>query len=267
MLSAGGKWLTRAGTGGRRKRGETVFVTLMYHLVDDAIDDANAVARRAFADQMALLQDEGYACLSIEAAAAIAQGELAPPPRALLITFDDGYAGNVDVALPLLTRCGLCATMFVLSAYVGQNNRWNPKACYDVAHAGWDGLRTWLAAGCTVGGHSHAHLCMTRLAAEEVRQAVRLNRELLAAELGCSLVGFSYPYGVYNAQVKRIVAESYAIAFSDVAGTWSPTADRYAINRIGVRPEWDLKEFRRRIDLMGRLAASTSAPQTPPPPS
>jgi len=37
------------------------------------------------------------------------------PPRALLITFDDGWADNVDYALPELERAGLPAVMFTVA--------------------------------------------------------------------------------------------------------------------------------------------------------
>ena len=235
-----------------------MFVTLMYHIVDDAIADSIAVGRNAFAEQMHLLHAEGYHALTIAEASAIAQGKLTAPPRAVLITFDDGYRDNVAHALPILAEHGLRATLFVISAYIGQRNRWNPKACYDTWHLDWAGLHTWLAAGCDIGGHSHEHLCMTRLDADELDATMRVNKALLEGGLGRELVGFSYPYGVYNAQVKRAVQEHYAVAFTDTAGAWSPIADRYAINRIGVRPEWTLQEFRKRIEVIGKLAARGS---------
>lgn len=46
---------------------------------------------------------------------ALAQGSL--PRRACCITFDDGYADNLSVALPVLERYGLSATVFVASGY------------------------------------------------------------------------------------------------------------------------------------------------------
>ena len=41
------------------------------------------------------------------------------PPRALLITFDDGWLDNVDYALPALRKAGLPAVMFVAADAVG----------------------------------------------------------------------------------------------------------------------------------------------------
>jgi peptidoglycan/xylan/chitin deacetylase (PgdA/CDA1 family) len=51
------------------------------------------------------------------------QGDL--PPRALVITFDDGYADNVEVALPILQSCGLVATFFVSSGFLDGGRMWN----------------------------------------------------------------------------------------------------------------------------------------------
>ncbi|HHH11858.1 MAG TPA: polysaccharide deacetylase, partial [Sorangium sp.] len=42
------------------------------------------------------------------------------PPRALLITFDDGYRDNHDVVLPLLLRFGLTAVFFVATRYIDE---------------------------------------------------------------------------------------------------------------------------------------------------
>lgn len=47
------------------------------------------------------------------------------PPRALAITFDDGYADNYTVALPVLNRFGFHATFFVASSFLDGGRMWN----------------------------------------------------------------------------------------------------------------------------------------------
>lgn len=47
------------------------------------------------------------------------------PPRALAITFDDGYADNYTVALPVLQRFGMHATFFVASGFLDGGRMWN----------------------------------------------------------------------------------------------------------------------------------------------
>jgi peptidoglycan/xylan/chitin deacetylase (PgdA/CDA1 family) len=47
------------------------------------------------------------------------------PPRAACITFDDGYAGNLTIATPILNRHGLTATFFVAAGFLDGGRMWN----------------------------------------------------------------------------------------------------------------------------------------------
>jgi peptidoglycan/xylan/chitin deacetylase (PgdA/CDA1 family) len=49
------------------------------------------------------------------------------PPRAVCITFDDGYRSTHDLALPILKEFNLPATVFVTTGCVGVGNMWNDK--------------------------------------------------------------------------------------------------------------------------------------------
>lgn len=53
----------------------------------------------------------------------LAEGRL--PSRALAITFDDGYADNHDLALPILQRHGLTATFFIATGFLDGGRMWN----------------------------------------------------------------------------------------------------------------------------------------------
>ena len=58
-----------------------------------------------------------------EALARLATSSL--PPRAVALTFDDGYADNYTNALPILQRHGLTATFFVATAFLNGGRMWN----------------------------------------------------------------------------------------------------------------------------------------------
>ncbi len=57
------------------------------------------------------------------AVALLREGRL--PARAAAITFDDGYADNHDLALPILRRHGLTATFFIATGFLDGGRMWN----------------------------------------------------------------------------------------------------------------------------------------------
>lgn len=54
------------------------------------------------------------------------------PPRAACITFDDGYADNLELACPVLKRHGLCATFFIATGYLDGGRMWNDSVIESV---------------------------------------------------------------------------------------------------------------------------------------
>ena len=44
-------------------------------------------------------------------------GQRRPPPNAVMISFDDGYRDNLDLALPILQEAGVPATFFIPTSY------------------------------------------------------------------------------------------------------------------------------------------------------
>ncbi len=58
-----------------------------------------------------------------DAVSRLAQESL--PSRSLVITFDDGYADNAEVALPILQRHGLAASFFVSTGFLDGGRMWN----------------------------------------------------------------------------------------------------------------------------------------------
>ena len=107
--------------GGMRGR-LTIFI---YHRVlpqPDALFPGESHAEN-FDHQMGQLAD----CFRIiplsDAVRSIRQGKL--PPRAACITFDDGYADNAEIALPILQKHGISATFFVSTGFLDGGRMWN----------------------------------------------------------------------------------------------------------------------------------------------
>lgn len=76
-----------------------------------------------FGRQMQWIRDWFNVLPMEDAVAGLRSGRL--PARALVITFDDGYADNLTVATPILKRLGLPATFFVATGFVDGGIMWN----------------------------------------------------------------------------------------------------------------------------------------------
>jgi peptidoglycan/xylan/chitin deacetylase (PgdA/CDA1 family) len=67
------------------------------------------------------------------------------PPRAVALTFDDGYRDNLELAVPLLERLGLPCTFFLVPGLLSREVRpWWEVLAWAFAHAGnrtvsWEG--------------------------------------------------------------------------------------------------------------------------------
>ncbi len=98
---------------------------LIYHRVLAHRDDLDTwdVTADEFAAQMAAVAGTFTVLPLGEAVERLGRGAL--PPRALCITFDDGYRDNIEVALPILQRHGLVATFFVATGYLDGGRMWN----------------------------------------------------------------------------------------------------------------------------------------------
>jgi len=98
---------------------------LIFHRVLPAPDPLlhEEVDAAVFDWQMRLTKDCFRVLPLDEAIDRLQRGTL--PPRALAITFDDGYADNVTVALPVLQRHGLQATFFIATDFLNGGRMWN----------------------------------------------------------------------------------------------------------------------------------------------
>ncbi|HEX8784948.1 MAG TPA: polysaccharide deacetylase family protein [Telluria sp.] len=79
----------------------------------------------AFRWQMKVLADCFHVMPLHEALDALAHGRM--PPRAVCITFDDGYRSTHDLALPVLREFGFPATVFITTGYIDAGSMWNDR--------------------------------------------------------------------------------------------------------------------------------------------
>jgi peptidoglycan/xylan/chitin deacetylase (PgdA/CDA1 family) len=111
----------------RIRRGEETLFVITYHRIlakpDPLLESEPDVA--TFRWQMEVLAR----CFNVlplsQALKMLDAGRL--PPRAVCVTFDDGYRSVHDLALPVLKEFGLSATVFVTSGFLDGGTMWNDR--------------------------------------------------------------------------------------------------------------------------------------------
>lgn len=180
---------------------------LMYHQIgpftrlDGAMNQHRSTYCRVdrFAAQMAFLARCGYSVLSMDQAAACLRGEASIPPRAVALTFDDGYENFAQYAWPILRRHRFPAMVYLIAGLIGQPARWferdgRPTPPLMTAER----IRQLRSEGCDFGGHSVSH---AKLAAQDettLRHEVGDCKTMLEDLLGETLCHFCYPFGSHN---------------------------------------------------------------------
>lgn len=105
-----------------RSRLSPAAAILRYHRVTDLVSDPHATAvTPAHFDEHLDVVRTAFVPMTLQALVRALRDDLPLRRRAVVVTFDDGYADNLTTARPCLERYDVPATMFVTTGYVDQS--------------------------------------------------------------------------------------------------------------------------------------------------
>ncbi len=219
------------------------LVVLLYHRIAPAAAGRLAhltVRPEQFAAQMTLLRDRGYAPQTQDDVAAWLSGRRDLPRRAVVVSFDDGYADNTVHAFPVLERLKIPAVTFVLTGRLGATNDWDD--------GGWrlmDGpaIQHWARRGLEFGAHGRTHRSLAGLDDAALAAEIDGSRADLAAILGRPPVAFAYPYGEMDARAAQRLSLSFGVGYGTREGINRRGVDRWNLRRTIVLPAYPRSEF------------------------
>ncbi len=131
------------------------------------------------------------------------------------ISFDDGYASDVDVALPALVDRGLSARFFPLAGRLGVPG-----------YLDSGGIRELARAGMKLGSHGMRHRSWRRMSACDVREELVEARRVLSAAVGAPIDEAAFPFGEYDrAALAALRSHGYRTVYTSDrrrarAGAW-----------------------------------------------
>jgi peptidoglycan/xylan/chitin deacetylase (PgdA/CDA1 family) len=171
----------------RIRRPRAGFVVLIYHRVGQRTPVEVDLPTSLFDEQMAWLAEHCEVVPLGVGIDRVARGYNAPM---VAVTFDDGTADFAEVAVPVLERYRIPATLYVATDFV-ESGREFPDAGVPVS---WAALADAVATGLVdVGSHTHTHALLDRLPADEVPAELDRSIGLIGDRLGVTAAHFAYP--------------------------------------------------------------------------
>src|SRR5881296_3470055 len=226
-------------------------IIFCYHLLVDKIHTPwTEITPAAFEAQMKELKDRGITVISMQDLLAWKRGEKNIPPRCAVITFDDGWKSQYEVAWPIMKKYGYPFTMFIYTEGVRGGALGGGEAIT------WEQLADMRDNGVDIEAHSATHQDLreghtimlastggkrtkTKLTGPQYEQWIQNevvgSKQLLEQRLGIKVNCFAVPFGNYNEHVKELARNAGFEAMFTVYGqpiTFTSPLDsigRYAI--------------------------------------
>jgi len=218
---------------------------LAYHDIDPGFRPGSLnVTAHQFESQMRYLKAEGFETVSLPD---VVEGKV--PERSVVLTFDDGYDGVWRHALPVLSRCGFSATVFIVTGFVGRSSRWDLNLRWlGGRHMDWDAVRDLDQAGLDIGSHTATHPNLSAVGGPRVDSELRESRSCLEDFLGRPVTLLSYPFGRYNDSVREAAGRAgYCFACTIRPRRGDPADDAFSLKRFCIRSIDSLRDFRAKV--------------------
>lgn len=243
-------------TGASRDR----LSVLIYHRVPPTPDEMlpGEPCAQAFERTMGWVASVFNVIPLADGVAGIKSGRL--PPRALAITFDDGYANNATVAAPILKRLGLHATFFIATGFLDGGRMFNDTVIEAVR--GFRGRELDLQA-LGLGTHATSTGDERRHAVDAILAGIKYRPERERGELADSVsatAGVSPPTDLMmtSAQAAEVARQGFELGGHTVTHPILAQLDIDAARK-------EIEDGRRRVDeLAGRRTRLFAYPNGKP---
>lgn len=180
-----------------------------------------------FSEHMHALKDAGYETITLADLKRVYEGNSGVlPEKPLMITFDDGYLSNYEIAFPMLEKLEMHASIFTLVSRMDENhpNYFTWKNAMEMLGSGWIDIQSH-----TYNHHYYINEednyapALTTIGAEEsyeeysgrIREDLFFAKNRMESELDTNIYAFAFPYGAYNEEAVAVARDcGYKLLFT-----------------------------------------------------
>jgi len=220
----------------------------MYHSISGTGQrDGLTVDAGQLEAQFCYLRTHGYTTILFSDLIAAMEGERPLPEKAVLITFDDGFRNNYEIAYPLARQYCIRINLFVVPAFIhkGEYNGIPCLTAKDIQDMNPDLVE--------IGLHSFDHRSYAGLSAFRLAADIELSMEALKAMDIPYQPCLAYPFGAYprrkGLDQSRLfeILEDKGISLAFRIGNRInrfPLRNRFLVQRLDITGYDSLKSFR-----------------------
>ena len=196
-------------TAGAPLDGNTRIPILLYHNIDEnyTADSTMAnISSAEFREHMESLISYGYDFISLPYYYECIKNGRVLPDRPIIITFDDGYSSNYEIAFPILKEMNIPATIFIVTSTVGEVPE---GGLVNFPHFTWEEARIMEESGLIdIQSHTHTHQDMSTLTISEFNFELTESKRLIEENLNKECTMIAYPHG-RNTNITTSIAKGF----------------------------------------------------------
>lgn len=220
---------------------------LMYHRVaPDGVPgrERYRVTPEQLERQLRYLRDSGFRTITLEEWREAVRLRRPLDGRAVILTFDDGFADFAEHAWPLLSYHGFGALAFVVTDAVGRWNDWSAVEPQAEPLMGWETLCRLEKEGLEIGAHTATHPNLDTLDTTTAAIEIARSRAVLAERISVAPTAIAYPFGSSSDAVHHLAGACgfrYGLTTRAARATFADSL--LALPRLEVRGDASFAEF------------------------
>jgi len=200
---------------------------LMYHRFEENKYPSTNIKIADFIKQIDLIKKNGFTF--INANDFENQLEKYKNKKKILLTIDDAFKSFYDQAWPILKNSKIPFLLFVNTREIGSSGYMSWAQLKEISK------ETYVH----IGNHSYSHDYLIDKTDNEINNDISLAIADLKKNLGYSSPFFSYPFGEYSENFKKIIKNfGFKYAFGQHSGVVDDTKDFYELPRFSINEKY-----------------------------
>jgi peptidoglycan/xylan/chitin deacetylase (PgdA/CDA1 family) len=207
----------------------------MYHRFNENKYPSTNIKNEVFVDHLSQIDNLGIEFISFNKFVEVINSNNIDK-NYILLTIDDAFESFYSNAWPIIKNKNIPFVLFVSTREVGKNGymTWEQIREIEKSKLGF------------IGNHSHSHEYLIDWENNKIKVDLLTSIEIFKKELGYSPNIFSYPFGEYSNELKKIVSElKFKFAFGQHSGVIDPTKNFLELPRFPINEKYgEIKRFK-----------------------